>query len=92
MGFLESFLPRDDRRAALLLYGLVISSSFSGYDAGVMSVILPDEQFIEYYHVDEDRTGLISTIPWLTQGLAQLCIAGILSSKWGRLWTIRASM
>jgi hypothetical protein len=34
MGLLETFLPKNDRYAALLLYGMVLSTCFNGYDAG----------------------------------------------------------
>jgi hypothetical protein len=33
-----------------------------------MSVILADEQFLEYYQVDANRSGVIATIPWATTG------------------------
>lgn len=92
MGFLNTFIPPDDRRAAYLLYGLTIAMCFSGYDAGIMTVILADDQFKDYYHADADRTGVIAVIPWATQGLAQLFVGGTLASIWGRMWTIRASM
>jgi uncharacterized membrane protein len=92
MGFLTTFIPPGDRRAALLLYGLTIAMCFSGYDAGIMTVILGDEQFKEYYHADANRTGIIAVIPWATQGLAQLFVGGTLASVFGRMWTIRISM
>jgi hypothetical protein len=92
MGILENFLPPDDRRAALLLYGMVIAICFSGYDMGIMTVILADQQFIEYYNVDATRTGVIAVIPWATNGLSQLFVGGTLASWIGRLWTIRLSM
>lgn len=34
MGWLESFLPKNDRYAAMLLYGMVLATCFNGYDAG----------------------------------------------------------
>ena len=34
MGFFQNFLPEKDRYAALLLYGMVFSTCFNGYDAG----------------------------------------------------------
>lgn len=37
MGFLQKFLPPEDRYAALLLYGMVFSTCFNGYDAGTQS-------------------------------------------------------
>ncbi|KAJ5667524.1 hypothetical protein N7507_003388 [Penicillium longicatenatum] len=42
MGIVETFLPKDDRQvfAALLLYGMVFSTCFNGYDAGVAQVYL----------------------------------------------------
>jgi hypothetical protein len=92
MGFLESFLPVEDRRAALLLYGLVIPTCFNGYDAGIMTVILADDQFKEYYHVDSIRSGVIAVAPWAFIGLSQLFVAGTITRAIGRLWTIRVSM
>jgi hypothetical protein len=44
MGFMETFLPANDRYAALLLYSMVFSLAFNGYDAGIMTVILADSQ------------------------------------------------
>jgi hypothetical protein len=92
MGFLSTFLPPDDRRAALMLYGMVLATCFSGYDAGIMTFILDDKQFQKYYHVDAARTGMIAVIPWATQGLAQAYVGGTLANVLGRLWTIRISM
>lgn len=57
-----------------------------------MTVILADEQFIEYYHVDADRTGTIAVVPWATTGLAQLFVGGTLASLVGRLWALRISI
>lgn len=36
MTLLETFLPKNDRYAALLLYGMVLATCFNGYDAGVL--------------------------------------------------------
>ncbi|KAJ2903332.1 uncharacterized protein MKZ38_010083 [Zalerion maritima] len=91
-GFLTGFLPERDRYAAMLLYGLVLSTCFNGYDAGVMTVILADEQFIEYYNVDSLRSGVIATIPWASTGIAQLFVGGTLASLVGRLWALRISI
>jgi hypothetical protein len=30
MGFLEKFLPKEDRAAAFLLYGMVLATCFNG--------------------------------------------------------------
>ena len=68
LGFLQRFLPPDDRYAALMLYGMVFSTCFNGYDAGIMTVILADKDFIKYYSVDAQKTGVIATIPWATTG------------------------
>ena len=57
-----------------------------------MTVILADKQFIEYYHVDADRTGTIAVVPWATTGLAQLFVGGTLANLVGRLWALRISM
>ncbi|KAH9877093.1 hypothetical protein IAQ61_002456 [Plenodomus lingam] len=107
MGLLETFLPPSDRYAALLLYGMVLAACFNGYDAGkyptpfqnhetneqgIMTVILADEQFIEYYNVDATRTGTIATVPWATTGLAQLFVGGTLASLVGRRWAVRISI
>jgi hypothetical protein len=92
MGIFEKFLPAEDRRAALLLYGMVIPICFNGYDAGIMTVILDDSQFKEYYHVDSIRSGVIAVAPWAFIGLSQLFVAGTLARAIGRLWTIRCSM
>jgi hypothetical protein len=92
MGLVDKFIPPGDRRAAWLLYGLVFAISFNGYDSGIMTVILADEQFIEYYHVDSTRSGVIAVIPWASQGLAQLYVGGTLASLMGRLWLLRCAM
>ncbi|TPX12712.1 uncharacterized protein E0L32_000889 [Thyridium curvatum] len=92
MGFMETFLPANDRYAALLLYSMVFSLAFNGYDAGIMTVILADKQFIQYYNVDSTKTGVIATIPWASTGLAQLCIGGTLANLVGRLWALRISI
>ncbi|KAA8568339.1 hypothetical protein EYC84_007375 [Monilinia fructicola] len=92
MGFLQTFLPANDRYAALLLYGMVFSTCFNGYDAGIMTVILADPQFTEYYAVNATKQGVIATIPWATTGFAQLCIGGPLASWVGRLWALRISI
>ncbi|KAI5296287.1 hypothetical protein KEM52_004481 [Ascosphaera acerosa] len=104
---INKFLPPQDRYAALLLYGLIWALTFNGYDAeqdvgfkisltklaqGIMTVILADEQFIEYYDVTPGRSGVIATIPWATTGLAQLCIGGTLAALIGRIWTMRISL
>jgi hypothetical protein len=69
MGFLQTFLPANDRYAALLLYGMVFSTCFNGYDAGIMTVILADSQFTKYYAVNATKQGVIATIPWATTGM-----------------------
>ncbi|KAI5367202.1 putative major facilitator, sugar transporter, major facilitator superfamily [Septoria linicola] len=92
MGLMEKFLPKEDRFAALLLYGMIFSTCFNGYDAGIMTVILADKQFTDYYHIDPGRQGLIATIPWATTGLAQLFVDGMLASWLGRIWALRISI
>jgi hypothetical protein len=92
MGVLDTFIPPGDRRAALLLYGLVFAISFNGYDSGIMTTILSDEQFIKYYNVDKTRTGVIAVIPWASQGIAQLYVGGTLAGLIGRLWLLRVAM
>lgn len=68
MGFFQRFLPPNDRYAALLLYGMVFSTCFNGYDAGIMTVILADPQFRAYYAVNSTKQGVIATIPWASTG------------------------
>ncbi|TVY48526.1 MFS glucose transporter, partial [Lachnellula occidentalis] len=92
MGLLQKFIPPNDRYAALMLYGMVFSTCFNGYDAGIMTVILADEQFKDYYNIDATRSGVIATIPWAATGLAQLCVGGTLASFVGRLWALRISI
>lgn len=59
---------------------------------GIMTVILADKQFIEYYSVDATRTGTIAAAPWATTGLAQLFVGGTLANLVGRLWALRISI
>ncbi|QIW96337.1 hypothetical protein AMS68_001855 [Peltaster fructicola] len=92
MGFFETFLPKEDRFAALMLYGMVFSTCFNGYDAGIMTVILADDQFTSYYGIDANKQGIVATIPWATTGLAQLFIGGSLAAWLGRLWALRLSI
>ncbi|KAF7185981.1 Quinate permease [Pseudocercospora fuligena] len=92
MGLLEKFLPKEDRFAALLLYGMVFCTCFNGYDAGIMTVILADPQFTEYYNMTADRQGVVAVIPWATTGLAQIFLGGTLASWLGRLWALRLSI
>lgn len=47
---------------------MVLSTCFNGYDAGIMTVILADSQFIKYYSVDANRSGIIASIPWAATG------------------------
>ncbi len=68
MGWFERFLPKEDRYAALMLYGMGFSTCFNGYDAGIMTVILADKQFTDYYGVNSTKQGVIATIPWATTG------------------------
>lgn len=76
----------------MLLYGMVLATCFNGYDAGIMTVILADEQFVEYYSVTDQRSGVIATIPWAATGLAQLFVGGTLAAWVGRLWALRLSI
>ncbi|TVY92715.1 MFS glucose transporter [Lachnellula willkommii] len=92
MGLLHKFIPPHDRYAALMLYGMVFSTCFNGYDAGIMTVILADKQFKAYYDIDATRSGVIATIPWAATGLAQLFVGGTLASFVGRLWALRISI
>lgn len=68
MTFLTDFLPKEDRYAAMLLYGMVFTTCFNGYDAGIMTVILADKQFISYYNIDANMSGLVAIIPWAMTG------------------------
>jgi len=92
MGFLERFLPKEDRAAALLLYGMVLATCFNGYDAGIMTVILADDQFNEYYDMNANKQGIVATAPWATTGVAQLFLGGTLAAWVGRLWALRLSI
>ncbi|KAL1627225.1 hypothetical protein SLS56_006464 [Neofusicoccum ribis] len=92
MGIVDRFLPPGDRYAALLLYGMVFATCFNGYDAGIMTVILADKQFTDYYEVDANKQGVIATIPWATTGLAQVFVGGTLANLVGRLWALRISI
>lgn len=74
------------------LYGMVFATCFNGYDAGIMTVILADPQFTEYYHMNANRQGIVSTAPWATTGLAQLFLGGTLAHLVGRLWALRISI
>lgn len=47
---------------------MVLSTCFNGYDAGIMTVILADSQFVKYYSVDANRSGIIASIPWAATG------------------------
>lgn len=49
---------------------MVFSTCFNGYDAGIMTVILADKQFIDYYDIDDNRSGLVATIPWAMTGMS----------------------
>ncbi|KAJ5186650.1 Major facilitator superfamily domain general substrate transporter [Penicillium cf. viridicatum] len=69
MGIMERFLlPKDDHFAEFLLYGMVFSTRFNWYDAGIMIVNLADKQFIEYYGINDNKSGLVATIPWAMTG------------------------
>ena len=57
-----------------------------------MTVILADEQFIDYYGLTATKSGVVATIPWATTGLAQLWVGGTLASWLGRLWALRVSI
>ncbi|KAJ5936967.1 hypothetical protein N7466_003417 [Penicillium verhagenii] len=92
MGIVEKFLPKDDRFAALLLYGMVFSTCFNGYDAGIMTVILADDQFISYYGINAAKSGLVATIPWAMTAVAQIYLGGTLAAWLGRLWALRISI
>lgn len=71
---------------------MVFATCFNGYDAGIMTVILADSQFTEYYHMNANRQGIVSTAPWATTGLAQLFLGGTLAHLVGRLWALRISI
>jgi hypothetical protein len=86
------FLLKEDRRAAWLLYGTVLAICFNGYDSGIMSVILADDQFIEYYKVDSQRSGIIAIIAWPAIGVVQLGLGGWVATYFGRLGSIRIGM
>nr|POE85117.1 hypothetical protein CFP56_68686 [Quercus suber] len=64
----------------------------AGYDAGIMTVILADDQFNDYYNMTPSRQGVVATIPWATTGVAQLFVGGTLAALVGRLWALRLSI
>jgi len=68
------------------------ADSSKGYDAGIMTVILADEQFNEYYSMNANRQGIVAAAPWATTGLAQLFLGGTLAAWVGRLWALRLSV
>lgn len=86
MGFLQRFLPPNDRYAALLLYGMVFSTCFNGYDAGIMTVILADPQFRDYYGVNSTKQGVIATIPWASTGKLLASILETSSNSAAQAW------
>lgn len=49
--------------AEFLLYGMAFSTCFNWYDAGIMIVNLADKQFIEYYGIKDNKSGLASSLP-----------------------------
>lgn len=59
---------------------------------GIMTVILADPQFKEYYNIDDTKTGTIASIPWAATGLAQLFVGGTLAAWLGRLWALRVAI
>ena len=87
-----SFLLKEDRRAAWLLYGTLLAVCFNGYDSGIMSVILADDQFKDYYNVDAQRSGIIAIITWPAIGIVQLGLGGYVATVFGRLGAIRIGM
>lgn len=58
---------------------MVFCTCFNGYDAGIMTVILADKQFISYYNIDANKSGLVATIPWAMTGKPSSTPAEILS-------------
>lgn len=47
---------------------MVFCTCFNGYDAGIMTVILADDQFISYYGINDAKSGLVAVIPWVMTG------------------------
>lgn len=45
-----------------------------GYDAGIMTVILADDQFNDYYNMNANRQGLVAIIPWAATALSQVWV------------------
>lgn len=45
MGLLEKFLPKEDRAAALLLYGMVLATCFNGMNYVRISATLDSDSF-----------------------------------------------
>ncbi|KAI6840468.1 hypothetical protein KC342_g2875 [Hortaea werneckii] len=92
LGFFKQFLPKEDRHSALMLYGMCIALCFNGYDAGIMTVILADDQFNDYYNMNANRQGLVAIIPWAATALSQVWFGGWIASMLGRLWALRISI
>jgi len=54
---------------------MVFSTCFNGYDAGIMTVILADDQFIKYYGINAAKSGLVAVIPWAMTGESLLALS-----------------
>lgn len=80
IGPLDNFIPSGDRRAALLLHGMVFATCLNGYDASIMTTILGDEHSTTYYHADSTKIGTIAVVPWAGGGFAQLFVGWTLSN------------
>ncbi|GAB7364469.1 hypothetical protein MBLNU230_g5279t1 [Neophaeotheca triangularis] len=90
--YLKHYLPKEDRYAALLMVGMCFALCFNGYDAGIVTVILADEHFNEYYSLTPNLQGLFSIIPWATTAVAQIWVGGALAAWVGRLWAVRLAI
>lgn len=51
-----------------------LTQNLQGYDAGIMTVILADDQFNEYYNMNAKRQGLVAIIPWAATALSQVWV------------------
>ncbi|KAG8629212.1 hypothetical protein KVT40_003077 [Elsinoe batatas] len=92
MGWYERLVVPEDRRSVKLLLGTVLATSYNGYDAGVIVAIIADQQFIDYYKINANRSGIFAIIPWATTALSYLYFGPVLASWLGRLWALRIAI
>ncbi|KAL1982904.1 hypothetical protein VTN96DRAFT_756 [Rasamsonia emersonii] len=57
-----------------------IANIFQGFDSGIYSIIISDQRFIDYFHVDGARSGVVASMVNLGNVLGNLCVA------WWFIW------